>query len=431
MNKWDLLIFFPSVEFASHGGHLHSLTWPSLWPPDHPCPYGMCYMFPAVNPIIYKNHISNILKTPPFWWFVDIFCFQFCRSIYQIASLVILLGMAKTRSMTRNQNRGTAPWSDLDHHLLFLVMMKLGVIDFLAFNGVCKSWRSLAVDNKKHFMSSKPPMLMSISDRPHKKECSLEDFELRTFKTLIPHSAGRTCVGLTCGYLIMFGKRSRDFWLVNPITRHQRHFSDFPHSINTNLERIRAILVFSSSRSVWVFVMIHRFTHKLWYSIAGTHAWYFVSCTNFFVDLHAFKGKIYTINEGWCVCELRLNSTPKLRLLEINNLPNPRFLTPEFVSLDDILFVMDHKLHDSYEVHELDFDEMKWVLCEKSDEEIAFFVNDLKYSAAVKPELWVDHCSEYERYAHFLADKSQDGGFFASHIWYFPSDCLNVNRVEE
>ncbi|CAH1426883.1 unnamed protein product [Lactuca virosa] len=111
--------------------------------------------------------------------------------------------MAKTRSMTRNQNHddgsstkkiktwdngGVAPWLDLNHDVLFLVMMRLGIVDFFAFSGVCKSWRSLSLSNKKRFMASKPPILMRISTRGNEKECCLKDFEGRKLKTIIPHS---------------------------------------------------------------------------------------------------------------------------------------------------------------------------------------------------------------------------------------------------
>lgn len=66
------------------------------------------------------------------------------------------VGMDMTRRVTSNQNHDDAsscmtiktddvdvgPWSYLKHDVLSLVMMQRGVIDFLTFSGVCKSWRS-------------------------------------------------------------------------------------------------------------------------------------------------------------------------------------------------------------------------------------------------------------------------------------------------
>ncbi|KAL7591065.1 hypothetical protein Lser_V15G34921 [Lactuca serriola] len=59
-------------------------------------------------------------------------------------------------------NSGVASWSDLPHDKLSIVMMKRGVIDFLAFSRVCKSWRSLALCNRNKFIVSRPPMSVSI-----------------------------------------------------------------------------------------------------------------------------------------------------------------------------------------------------------------------------------------------------------------------------
>nr|KAJ0196471.1 hypothetical protein LSAT_V11C700380520 [Lactuca sativa] len=83
-------------------------------------------------------------------------------------------------------NSGVAPWSDLPHDVLSVVMMKLGVIDFVAVSRVCKSWRSVALSNRNK------------------------------------------CFGVTCGYLILFDEEYNDFWLVNPITRHELHFPGTP-----------------------------------------------------------------------------------------------------------------------------------------------------------------------------------------------------------
>ncbi|CAH1426886.1 unnamed protein product [Lactuca virosa] len=153
-----------------------------------------------------------------------------------------------SRSMTRSQNYdddtsssskriktwdngGVAPWSDLNHDALFIVMTQLGIVDFVAFSKVCKSWRSQALPNRKRFMASKPPMLMYISSHVHMKECYLQDFEGKIFKTALPHSGGRIYVGLTCGYLILYGWATRDFWLVNPITGHELHFPHVPSHV--------------------------------------------------------------------------------------------------------------------------------------------------------------------------------------------------------
>nr|KAJ0203872.1 hypothetical protein LSAT_V11C500256910 [Lactuca sativa] len=360
-------------------------------------------------------------------------------------------GKDKTSGMTRSQNHddassnnkrimksGAAPWSNLNHDVLFLVMMKLGVIDFLAFCGVCKSWRSLSLSNKNMFIASKPPMLMCISTRANEKECCLEDFEERKFKTIIPHSEGRTYFGLTCGYLIFYGRETWDFWLVNPITIHELHFPYFPSYLYSNGSSFSAILVFSSSISRYVFVILQRFTSKIWFSIEGKGDWNDVSSSLCICDMHAFKGKIYALSytaygsPTWEVihlCEMRLDPENKLTLLKARNFLLPEAYYTKFVSSGENLYVMENRSnYSSYKVHELDFGEMKWVPSEDTSDEYEFFISALEpASAAVKQESWVDTQSRYKRYD--IIDNSEKGRFFIANLWYFPHQCLNVDRV--
>ncbi|CAH1450121.1 unnamed protein product [Lactuca virosa] len=128
---------------------------------------------------------------------------------------------SSTKRIKTFDNGSMASRSDLNHDVFLLVMMRLGVVDFLAFSRVCKPWRSFALSNRNKFMASKTPMSISISTHANEKECYLEEFEGRKFKTILPHYANMTCIGVTCGYLIFLGKKTLDFWLVNPITKHE------------------------------------------------------------------------------------------------------------------------------------------------------------------------------------------------------------------
>ncbi|MFS8026881.1 putative F-box domain-containing protein [Helianthus anomalus] len=132
-------------------------------------------------------------------------------------------GASSSKSLKSSDNNGLSSLSNLDHDLLLPIMMDLGPLDFLAFSGVCKSWRRLR----------------------------------RKFKTNLPNSTVSTCVGLTRGYLIFFRSITCEFWLVNPLTRCELHFPNFPSSfkIDTNPSIFRGILVFSPSRSHWVLVI--------------------------------------------------------------------------------------------------------------------------------------------------------------------------------
>ncbi|XP_023732172.1 uncharacterized protein LOC111879983 [Lactuca sativa] len=350
--------------------------------------------------------------------------------------------MVKKRSSTGKQQNDDVPWSDLNNDVLLLIMMR-GVVDFLVFSGVCKSWRSLALSNWKRFMVSKPPMFARISPSSmsmcispifsYKKTLCITDFEGRKFKTILPHCVGRKCVGLTCGYLILFGKKTKDFWLVNPITKHQLCFPRVPSTVCVYpCLRLRAIFFFSPSISWWVLVMVIRFTNAVWFSIAGEGAWNHVSSPLLIRDIHVFKGKIYTLNNseivrgGYQLCELRLNPHPKLVLLETKNFLKRRSL-PMFVSSGENLYVLDYS-GNGYSFHELDFGQMKWVLCENTKEEYGFFYSS-KHITAFKAESRANPWLEYGR--HVGSGNGCKARFFAEKMWYFPHDCVNVNLIHK
>ncbi|KAL7591391.1 hypothetical protein Lser_V15G32989 [Lactuca serriola] len=353
---------------------------------------------------------------------------------------------------------GVAFLSDLHHDVLFLVMMRLGFIDFFSFSGVCKSWRSFALANMNRFMASKPPMSIRIDHYPdNKKTLHLKDFEGRKFKTSIPHSAWRRCVGCTCGYLVLMGRDTHDFWLVNPITRHELYFTDHPLYVGVvdHLVTIRPILVFLPSISRRVFVMLHRKESsyrrsertrkgKISFSIEGKQGWNHVSSTLPIIGLQYFKGKIYTLHIDFSVRELRIypNRKYKWTLLETNNFPDPDlfFQTnnfpkpdlfwPELVSSGENLYVIDRFAPN--EVLELDIGEMKWVSPEKTIGEYAVFLNSCGSSVAIKPESWVGPRTQYKSYDKFLVtDRSRVHDIDLNSMWYFPHDCFSVNLLDD
>ncbi|KAL4562751.1 hypothetical protein LXL04_026781 [Taraxacum kok-saghyz] len=384
------------------------------------------------------------------------------------------IGMApKPKRTARNHNHDDNPsnekkvktcdngevgcWSDLNHHLVYIIMMQLGVIDYLSFSGVCKSWRSLANSNKKKFMATKPPMTLHVNWRAHAKLCYLEDFEGRKFKTFLPPFAGGTCVGLTCGYLIFFVRAHREFRLVNPITRHQLHFPGFPLTyLEPSVLHVRAILVFSRSIRRWVLLVIKKCESKIWFSMAGKGKWddaSFDSVT--FTDLRAFNGIIYTLNVNYDtnLCELhelRLNPDPELILVEAKNaLKRSRYdHEQELVSSGENIYVMDclppiddtDTMEDAikyrYVLYELDFGEMKWVSRVKTIGECAPFLSNFKHGVAVTSPFWgmlgqgllLGH-SDGDVLERIHVEKTMSS--FAMNMWYFPHECLNVDRVDD
>ncbi|XP_076955893.1 uncharacterized protein LOC143630884 [Bidens hawaiensis] len=305
-------------------------------------------------------------------------------------------------------------------------MMHLGLVDFIAFGSVCKSWRSFAVRNWNKFMVSKQPMHLSISSRLNEKECYLEDYQRRKLKTTIPHSNGRICVGITCGYLIFFGREACDFWLVNPVTRKELHFLDFPFGVTPFPKRFRGILVYSPSMSGWVFVVITVLDNKIAFSLPGERSrWYHVTSPCDVHDLHFFKGKIYTMDWFNNLCELRLHPVPTLAPLEVKKFPWKHNYALDFVSSHENLYVVD-AFGDEFLAFEVDFGEMKWVKSDRAIGEYAVFLSTFKCCAAIRPDTWVHPWARYERL-------NFSDGYYESRIrvkclntnmWYFPHNCL-------
>ena len=349
------------------------------------------------------------------------------------------VGMGKRRSMLRKKkydearsritiNSGVAPWSDLPHDVLVLVMMKLGVIDFVAFSRVCKSWRSVALSNRNKFIVSRPPMSVSIySEAKEKGFYYLKDFEGRILRIILPHSAMRRwCVGVTCGYLVLFDEEYDGFWLVNPITRHELYFPGTPCAYFSCPGDTEPFLVFSPLISEWVLVVVIACsTDKIWFCIADKVGWHYVSSPFPPInDLHAFKGKIYTIHyfstsDEVKLCELKLFPEAELVLLETKNFPKPNFRYPGFVTSGENLYVIDRgsKKHP-YNIHEIDLDQMIFVSSEKKAEEYAFFLIEF-ISGSLPPH--------HGRYV--VSDKNGKGGSFHAKIWYLFFDCLNVDLI--
>ncbi|CAH1439557.1 unnamed protein product [Lactuca virosa] len=348
---------------------------------------------------------------------------------------------SSSRKWPKNFDNGcVVPWSDVNHDVLFIVMMKLGVVDFVAFSGVCKSWRSFAISNRKTFMASKPPMKISIAPHVNKEDSYyfLEDLKERRFKTIIPHSSCRAYFGLSCGYLVLFGWETCDFWLVNPITRDELHFPDYPLTISFHEVQMRAIkglLVFSPSISGCVFVVLHK--KNISFSIVGNQGWNHISSvipTPDILDLHVLNGKIYSIHIDFSLCELRLDQNQNLKwtLLETKNYPKQNWFPPEFVSSGEKLYMIYQSSSSPEKVMELDFGEMKWVPPKKTTGEYVFFLSRFTSYVAIKPESWPEPQTQYRSCGYFLDDdKSRQCMFCYEWMWYFPHCCLNVTVLDE
>ncbi|GJT94097.1 F-box domain containing protein [Tanacetum coccineum] len=359
--------------------------------------------------------------------------------------------MAKTRSITRQQKTlktsedgGSTSWSDLCLDLLVTVMMRLGLVDFVSFGGVCKRWRSIAHSKWKTFMGSKLPMCMFFSPF-NRTDSWLEDFEGRRFKTKRRHGTHRTCVGTTRGYYILFGSRTSDFWLVNPITRHEFHFTDFPSHKSTDCPGyFRGILIYSHSMSGWVFVVSHKFSNIISFSLAGSKQsswpWNHISSSLPILDMHLFNGKIYSLHIHARLCEVKLEPEPTFVPLQIKNFAIPAICPIEFVSSVKNLYVVGWVTKSIYKVLEVNFDTKEWEDPEKTIGQYAFYFSLMCTSSAaaataIKPNTCASGRTRSKIICNRIVDQRRikESGLrtINNDVWYFPQDCLNVKLASE
>ncbi|KAK9051555.1 hypothetical protein SSX86_028182 [Deinandra increscens subsp. villosa] len=348
----------------------------------------------------------------------------------------------KRPKMTVDNDYGcnsSSSWSYLIHDILIAIISRLGVIDFVAFSCVCKSWRTVALSNRNMFMLSRQPMHIRISSRLDKnKKCSLEDLEGRKFTTILPRSSDTTFLGLVSGYVILLGWKTRYFRLVNPITRHELLFPRFPfYRVPDRPENFRCVLFFSSTMSRWVFVVSVRFSRDVSFSFSSdpanwransTAKWTHLDSDFPICDLHFFQGKIYALcNKGFCLSEVRLSPTPTLTLLKMKIFVNLEFIRPELTTVGEKLYVVSHHSSNrSSRIVEIEVNQMRCVKPTKALKEYALFAK-INKSRVTMLEHWLGICEQYERFGTHKNDN--EGIRYTKYMWYYPHKCLDVNLL--
>ncbi|KAK1357184.1 hypothetical protein POM88_050440 [Heracleum sosnowskyi] len=92
----------------------------------------------------------------------------------------------RKKTCRRLDNRDWGVWDFLPNELLVSVLMKLSVIDYISFSGVCRSWRSTSIDIHKLFMERQQPLVV-VRPRYSKKSCVLYNmFDGKSWKTMLP-----------------------------------------------------------------------------------------------------------------------------------------------------------------------------------------------------------------------------------------------------
>ncbi|GMY13514.1 F-box protein At3g56470-like [Fagus crenata] len=292
----------------------------------------------------------------------------------------------KNKRLVDNSN--WRPWSELPEDLVHLITKQLGAIDYLMFGCVCRGWRFYTVAHRQEFMAYQPPLVVFLSTHARKACYFYSIFDQRSYKATLPNLIGKSCFGLTCGYLVMEDKKKRghsQIWLLNPFTRHELHFSSPPNPYTSVIlaslaTPLREFVIIANScwypslqfcRSSDVNWTVYDYNDKFKGGATDDYRW--------FVDLVVFKGKIYVFTNLGEIGVLNLNSHSYVTLLEVKSIGGWIFgVQLQLLAFDEqLLLIRSFDLfgNNEIQVYELNFLKMEWVKMQNFGDQAVFLGN--------------------------------------------------------
>ncbi|KAK1369988.1 hypothetical protein POM88_036080 [Heracleum sosnowskyi] len=205
----------------------------------------------------------------------------------------------KRKRLSRKNNRTWGLWATLPDNLLLSVMLLLNIVDYFAFSGVCRSWRSVATKWRDYYMERQKPLVV-VKSKHAKKSCFLYNvFQGEKYKALLPNLRGNVFVGISCGYVVTLDRNS-GFWLINLMTRHQLRFPLLPEDkmyiVDTDFY---SLLVKSTRRSRFFMFAFSSFSNYVLLSQDGGKRWKVFTLPHItmgIADLKVFEKKIYVLS---------------------------------------------------------------------------------------------------------------------------------------
>ena len=236
---------------------------------------------------------------------------------------------ARSKKKKLDEYNNWRPWLDLPEPMLDLITKSLGPIDYLMFGCVCRTWRSYVATYKKGFLASQPPLVLFLSTHARRACYFYSIFDRKLYKAILPNLIGKSCLGITCGYLVLKDKEGRtdsQIWLLNPFTRHELRFPSPP---KTYCHFILAALATPLPEFVLIafcrwqpYFQFHRSTDVHWTvydyndkfsSSPRPNPW-------MIIDGAVFKGKVYVLTSHAEIGILNLNSHPYVTLLKVKGI---------------------------------------------------------------------------------------------------------------
>lgn len=200
-----------------------------------------------------------------------------------------------------------ANWSELLHDLLILISKRItSYEDFIAFGGVCTSWRLAAT--KPNFISKSPqiPWLMLAEKETNHK--NLREFFIpskgKIHKVMLPEASKRRCLS-SRGWLLTIGENGVDANLMHPFSRVQiqlpslNTFKDYELYGTYNMHYISKVILSStpSLKSDFVVMVIWGGAGKLGFLRPGDVAWTALDTWHAqYFDVTYCEGKFYALD---------------------------------------------------------------------------------------------------------------------------------------
>ena len=202
-------------------------------------------------------------------------CSEFFVSLFvnRKAPRTVKQGRKRKRTCRRSGDTVWGAWGILPVELLVSILVKLSIVDYLSFSGVCKSWRSASIAFRKYCMERQQPLVV-VRPKYSKKSCVLYNmFDLKSYKTMLPDLPCKKLMGLSCGYLITID-RNLGFWLVNLMTKHELRFPVLPgHMGRITCFEFSALLFQSTRLSETFMVLFSRTENYILLSKSGGSSW--------------------------------------------------------------------------------------------------------------------------------------------------------------
>jgi Protein of unknown function (DUF295)/F-box domain len=242
-------------------------------------------------------------------------------------------------------------WSDLPSDVLEEVAQKLSHRDLANLGAVCKSWRSLYLENLPRLPKDLPlalchprpygaPILL-LSCKPdsdsRRYACTRDEKVYR--KIFIPEAANKWVCGTNWGWLVMSGFRGKTVSLLNPLTRCQFRLPSLEGSFCAITKAIISLDPTSHQHECIIMAII---MNCLWFCTIGGNKWTKVKgCSREIQDVVFYQEKFYAVTKDGSLvsyCGKDPNAEAKILIHQLQRRPySKRYLVASAGSLLQIL----------------------------------------------------------------------------------------------